>query len=176
MHIAIGSTNPVKRMAAETVLAVVFPQAHFSCLEVPSGVSDQPWGDDETRQGAYNRASAALERAQADAAIGLEGGVVECDFGLMTTAWCVILTRGGAVGIGGGINILLPKSVAQVVRSGVELGRAMDALTGEHNTKQKNGAIGILTNGLLDRQQAYEVIIQLAAAPFRRPEFYEVNT
>jgi inosine/xanthosine triphosphatase len=175
MHIAIGSTNPVKRMAAENVLSIVFPQAHFSCLEVPSGVRNQPWGDDETRQGAYNRATAALAQTQADAAIGLEGGVVECDFGLMTTAWCVIITRDGTLGIGGGINILLPNSVTQAVRSGVELGPAMDALTGDHNTKQKNGAIGILTNGLLDRQQAYEVIIQLAAAPFRRPEFYEVN-
>jgi inosine/xanthosine triphosphatase len=175
MDIIIGSTNPVKRAAAENILSIVFPDANFACLDVPSNVSPQPWGDDETRQGAYNRAHNILEATAADIGVGLEGGVVECSLGLMTTAWCVVLRRNGTVGIGGGINILLPDSVAQAVRSGIELGPAMDTLVGEHNTKQKSGAIGILTDGLLNRQQAYEVIVQLAVAPFRRPEFYGVK-
>ena len=175
MEIIVGSRNPVKCAAVESVLAPLFPDTQFSAVDSVSGVADQPWGDDETRQGAHNRAGNVLARTEAALAIGLEAGVIETTFGLMTTAWCVILARDGRMGIGGGSHILLPESVAQDVRAGLELGSAMDALIGGHNTKQKNGAIGILTNGLLSRQQAYEVIIQLAVAPFRRPDFYGVN-
>lgn len=68
--------------------------------------------------------------------------------------------------------MMLPDSVASAIRSGIELGLAMDLLVGEENTKHKEGAIGILTTGLLNRRQAYENIIRLAAAPFRSPNFY----
>jgi non-canonical (house-cleaning) NTP pyrophosphatase len=48
----------------------------------------------------------------------------------------------------------------------------MDRLVRQHNTKHKNGAIGILTNNLETRQSAYETIIRLALAPFQHPEWY----
>jgi inosine/xanthosine triphosphatase len=175
MKIVVGSKNPVKCAAVEAVLASVFSDARFSAVDSASGVADQPWGDDETRRGAHNRAGHVLAQTDADIGVGLEGGVIETSFGLMTTAWCVVLSRDGQMGIGGGSHVLLPEAVARDVRAGMELGSAMDALIGEYNTKQKNGAIGILTDGLLSRQQAYEVIIQLAVAPFRRPEFYGVT-
>lgn len=176
MHIVIGSTNPIKFAASQAVLRRVFPHAHFSSQNAPSGVSAQPWGEEETRQGALNRAEAILAHTNADLGIGLEGGVIETPFGMMTTAWCAILAQTGKMGLGGGIHLLLPESVAQALRQGAELGTAMDALSGQTNTKQKQGAIGILTNGLLDRQHAYEIIIQLAVAPFCRPDVYdEVN-
>lgn len=170
--IAIGSTNPVKQAAVENVLKNIFDTAHFMAFDVPSGVADQPWGDAETRTGAYNRAQAVLARTEAAFGVGLEAGVIETEFGMMTCAWCVIIQRMGAVGIGGGSNILLPPTVAADVRTGLELGTAMDRLVGDHNTKQKEGAIGILTDGLLNRQKAYEMVVTLATAPFRKPEYY----
>jgi non-canonical (house-cleaning) NTP pyrophosphatase len=42
----------------------------------------------------------------------------------------------------------------------------MDRVTGEHNTKQNAGAVGILTAGLVDRQRAYEALVTYALAPF----------
>lgn len=175
MHIIIGSANPIKFQATQTVLSQVFVNATFGTQTVPSGVRPQPWGDEETRQGAFNRAKAVLKATPAQVGVGLEGGVVETSLGLMTTAWCVVMHHNGDVGVGGGVNLLLPPTVAQQIYAGAELGDAMDTLTGEHNTKQKEGAIGILTDGLLDRQRAYQVILQLAVAPFRRPDYYEVN-
>ncbi len=175
MYLAIGSTNPVKLAAAQNVLTLVFPEAHFWGVSVPSGVQAQPVGDAETRQGAYHRAKAALETPQASIGVGLEGGVIETDFGLMTCAWCVILHEDGSCGIGGGSHLMLPDSVAAAVRSGTELGLAMDQLVGRENTKHQEGAIGILTDGLLSRQLAYEHIIRLAAAPFRSPNLYKLR-
>jgi len=174
MLIAIGSTNPVKCNATRAVLTPLYPEAEFICLDVPSGVSPQPWGDVETRTGALNRARAALEHTKADLGIGLEGGVQESEFGLMTSAWCVIVDRRGQIGVGGNSSVLLPQRVAEYMRQGDELGAAMDKLVHEHDTKWRNGAIGILTNNLETRQSAYEVIIRLALAPFQNPAWYPV--
>ena len=172
MHIAIGSTNPVKCNAVRAVLSPLYPAAEFVSVDVPSGVSDQPWGDQETRTGARNRAQAALDQTGAAMAVGLEGGVVDSEFGLMTAAWCVILDVHERIGVGGNSCTLLPKTVIEDMRQGYELGAAMDRLVQQHNTKHKNGAIGILTNNLETRQSAYETIIRLALAPFQHPEWY----
>ncbi len=172
MRIAIGSTNPVKCSAVRGVLTPLFSKATFVSVEVPSGVTEQPWGDVETRTGALNRARAALASASADLGIGLEGGVQESEFGLLTTAWCVVAAADGRIGVGGNSCVLLPPAVAAAVRGGMELGEAMDRLAARTNTKHQNGAIGILTGDLETRQSAYETIIRLALAPFIRPEWY----
>lgn len=172
MYIVIGSTNPVKNNASKQILSTIYPNATFMSVNVPSGVSDQPWGNDETRQGAFNRAKSALANTNADMGIGLEGGVQEIGTGLFTCAWCVIVDQTGKVGIGGNSCVRLPDEVAAAVRSGLELGTAMDQLTGQNNTKHHLGAIGLLTNGLSSRQEAYEILIKMALAPFLLPEWY----
>jgi inosine/xanthosine triphosphatase len=129
----------------------------------------------ETRTGALNRAQTALKETDAELAVGLEGGVQESEFGLMTCAWCVIVDRQGRTGVGGNSSTLLPSVVAEQLRQGVELGVAMDRLVNEHNTKWHDGAIGILTNNLETRQSAYETIIRLALAPFQNPVWYPMH-
>ena len=166
LRIAIGSKNPVKIAAARAILSRAFPAAEFVPVDVPSGVADQPWGEEETRRGALNRARAARAQTNAQMGVGLEGGVQETAVGLMTCAWCAIVGEGGEVGYGGGLHMLLPPLVADVLRRRGELGPAMDALVHEKNTKQRQGAIGILTNGLSSRQAAYEQLVAMAAAPF----------
>jgi inosine/xanthosine triphosphatase len=164
--IAVGSTNPIKLAAVETILGKAFPNATFTALDVASGVPEQPWGDEQTRLGAFNRASNALKQASSDFGIGLEGGVIETSVGLMTCAWCAMVDDQGKVGYGGGVHLLLPPKVAEALRQNGELGPAMDILVNEHNTKQGRGAVGILTNSLSNRQAAYEQLVAMAAAPF----------
>jgi inosine/xanthosine triphosphatase len=172
-HIAVGSSNPVKIAAVQSVAARAFPTAEVFGLRVASGVSEQPWGDAETRRGALNRAQDALDTAGADLGVGLEGGMLETEMGLMTCAWCVIVGPGGQVGVGGGVHLLVPPAVARILRTGGELGPAMDQLTGQHNTKQAQGAVGILTGGLSDRQSAYAHLVVMALAPFLKNEYYQ---
>ena len=165
MKVAIGSTNPTKTRAVENVLRVLYSDLEIVKLDVPTGISAQPVGDEETRRGAYNRARAVLEMTDADWAFGLEGGVIQTEFGVMTNAWCVVVARDGRVGVGGSANMLLPDSIAQrVLRDGFELGEAMDEYANTQDVKRGKGAIGILTRGLLDRQGAYEYIVKLALA------------
>jgi inosine/xanthosine triphosphatase len=164
--VGVGSANPVKIGATRTVFDHFFPGAEMRSADVRSGVPDQPWGDEETIRGAVNRAVAAREAVDGDFGIGIEGGVVDGENGIVRTcAWAAVVARDGRRGVGGSLSLELPPAVAALVRSGLELGHAMDAVTGEHNVKQGLGAVGILTDGLVTRQQAYESIIAYALVP-----------
>lgn len=171
-RVAVGSANPVKLAAARAVLTWAAPAAEVTAAPVPSGVSDQPFGDDETIAGARQRARAAREALDADLGVGLEGGVVDGPAGMRTCAWCVVVHRDGREGVGGSLAMPLPDAVAQMIRDGTELGHAMDRLVAERGTKHGKGAVGILTAGKIDRQAAYEVLVTYALAPFVTPALY----
>lgn len=171
-RVAVGSGNPVKLAAVQAVLRMAAPAAAVESITVPSGVPDQPFGDEETIRGARNRARAALAALGAELGVGLEGGVVDGPGGMRTCAWCVVVHRDGREGVGGSLAMPLPEAVAVMIRDGVELGHAMDALVSERGTKQGKGAVGILTAGRIDRQAAYEVLVTYALAPFLTPSLF----
>lgn len=170
-RIVVGSTNPVKVGATRAIAIRLGLSADVIGVSVPSGVPDQPWGDEETIRGAVNRARAARSVHDADLGVGIEGGVVaEPGGGVRTCAWAAVVGRDGREGIGGSLAMRLPNAVAELVRGGMELGHAMDTLTGERNVKQGAGAVGILTAGLVTRQQAYEALVAYALVPFLSAE------
>jgi inosine/xanthosine triphosphatase len=180
-RIAIGSTNPVKIAAARAVLVRVAPAAEVVGIDVPSGVPDQPWGDEQTIAGALARARLALGHAisgrdvAADAAlgVGIEGGVVdEGPRGLRTCAWAAVVDAEGRTGIGGSLAMPLPPALAQRLRNGMELGHAVDDLVAARDTKRGPGAVGLLTGGLMDRQGAYEPLVTWALARFLRDDLW----
>ena len=162
---AVGSLNPVKIAAARATLGKLAPMMEIVGVHAASGVPDQPWGDDETIRGARARAIAAREATGADLGIGIEGGVVDEGDTVRTCAWAVVVHRSGIEGVGGSLALTLPAEVAALVRSGTELGMAMDAVAGTQNVKQGVGAVGVLTGGLVTRQAAYEHLVAYACAP-----------
>src|SRR5947207_5293578 len=171
--IALGSTNPVKLAAARAVFGRVATTMRVEAARVASTVRDQPFGDDETIRGALARARAAREAVGAELGVGIEGGVVESATGLRTCAWAAVVDASGRQGVGGSLAMPLPMPVSRFIRGeGLELGEAMDRVTGERNTKHRQGAVGILTAGLVDRQAAYEVILTYALAPFLTSELW----
>lgn len=172
-RIAVGSENRVKIGAVRAVCERAGMAASVDGIAVRSDVPDQPRGDDETIRGARTRAERALADADADLAVGLEGGIIEDHTGQMRTcAWAVAVSRDGRVGIGGSLVLPLPPAVAHAVRGGMELGHAMDLVTGSHDTKRGAGAVGILTAGLIDRQRAYEVLVTYALTPWLAAEWW----
>jgi inosine/xanthosine triphosphatase len=165
-RVAVGSTNPVKVGAARAVMARLAPGIEVTGVSVASGVPDQPWGDEETIRGAMTRARAARNATGADIGVGIEGGVVAgTDGSVRSCAWVAVAARDGREGVGGSLALTLPDDVAALVRGGMELGHAMDAVAGTHNVKQGVGAVGVLTRGLVTRQQAYEVLVAYALVP-----------
>jgi inosine/xanthosine triphosphatase len=172
--IVVASRNPVKIQAALGGFRRMFPGQEFEVQTavVPSEVNLQPYTSDETLQGAHNRAAnAARLFPSADYWVGIEGGVEENPDGLAAFAWIVIqsptLTGKGRTG-----SFYLPPEVANLVRQGKELGEADDIVFNRSNSKQENGAIGILTGDVIDRAQLYEMAVILALVPFKNPDLY----
>jgi len=63
--------------------------------------------------------------------------------------------------------------VAKLIDEGYELGAANDLVFGGQNTKQKTGAVGLLTKDIVTRSQLYTQAVQLALIPFGNPGLYK---
>jgi inosine/xanthosine triphosphatase len=172
--IVVASNNPVKIRAVQEGFERMFPEQRFALQGVaaPSQVSDQPFSDEETLRGAHNRARGASKLAPlADYWVGIEGGIEEHGQEMAAYAWIVILGQNLTGKSRTGI-FYLPPRVAELIRQGKELGEADDIVFGRSNSKQENGAIGLLTGDVIDRVQLYEHAVVLALVPFKNPELY----
>ena len=174
MQIVVASQNPVKVTAARQGFQRVFPEQSFEVMtaSVPSGVSDQPMTDDETRRGAEHRVAGVRRQfPEADYWVGIEGGIERIDQQYQAFAWAVVTSPSGTGASRSG-TFLLPPRVAELIDQGMELGHANDEVFGEHNSKQHLGAVGLLTDGLIDRTALYVHAMQLALIPFKQPSLY----
>lgn len=172
--VVIASANPVKVNAALGGLQRMFPDTQFKAepVSVPSDVADQPMTDAETLQGATNRVQNAFDSfPQADFWIGIEGGVASIGNELAAFAWVVVKSK-DLQGKARSGTFFLPRAVTELVEQGIELGTADDMVFNHSNSKQKGGAIGILTNNVLDRKELYEQAVVLALVPFRNEKLY----
>ena len=66
----------------------------------------------------------------------------------------------------------LPKKIQLLIEKGVELGKADDFVFKRKNSKKKDGAIGILTNGLIDRTKYYEEAVVMSLIPFLNKDLF----
>ncbi len=172
--IVIASKNPIKVDAVRNGFERLFPDDthQFVCVSVRSDVTDQPLSDQVARIGASNRAQNAREAMpDADFWVGVEGG---CDYlgtAMIGFAWIVVLS-GTMQGSSRTAHFQLPPAVQALVESGLELGEADDRIFGKTNSKQKTGAVGLLTGDILTRASFYEQAVILALIPFKNPTLY----
>lgn len=172
--IVVASHNPVKVTAAHQGFQKMFPELLFQTktVSVPSGVRDQPMSSEETLLGARNRALAAAEiHPEADYWVGIEGGVEWSGDELAAFAWVYIYTP-LLSGKGRTGTFYLPSPVTALIKQGKELGEADDIVFNKSNSKQANGAIGILTGDIIDRARLYEHAVILALTPFKNFSLY----
>lgn len=173
MIAVVGSLNPVKIACVEEALREYWPGVQTRGAATESGVPHQPQTPEEAYTGARNRALAALsEHLDAIYGVGLEGGTLEDEHGMWAYAWAVIRDRAGREGKAQTARYLLPEAVANLIRGGMELGAADDLVFGRTNSKHGEGAVGILTNGRIDRRQLYKPAVTMALIPFLQPAYY----
>lgn len=170
--IAVGSTNPAKIAAVQQAFERVWTDVAIVPVAVDSGVRDQPLCDDEAVRGARNRAQRGLAATGADVGVGLEAGVADTPYGMFVFAWAAVVDGQGTLGLGSSGRLLLPESVAQVIRGGGELGPVMDRFSGIDNVKYHLGAIGVFTGERITRAEALETAILYALAKFINPDYY----
>jgi non-canonical (house-cleaning) NTP pyrophosphatase len=85
----------------------------------------------------------------------------------------VVVLSKDRVGKGRTGTFFLPEAVARLIRLGKELGEADDLVFNRLNSKQEDGAVGILTGNVVNRIQLYEHAVILALIPFKSESFYE---
>lgn len=166
MHIAIGTKNRAKVGAVKEVVERYVDNVTFEAIDVASGVSEQPMSEEETRQGAINRARAALAASDASIGFGLEGGVKIVDDVMYLCNWAALVTDSGDVYTAAGAQIPLPAQVAAPILAGQELGPVMDAYAQQTNTREHSGAIGVFTNGYVDRKEMFVHILTLLVGQY----------
>lgn len=174
--IIVASTNPVKIKAAQAGFSAMFPHEKFKIKGIASksGVGKQPMTNWQTINGALNRVNYASQIVpEADYWIGIEGGVEEIKGEMEVFAWVVIKDKTGKVSKGKTGTFTLPQKVVKLVKQGIELGEADDIVFSQKNSKQKIGAVGLLTGNIIDRTKYYTEAVILALIPFRNSNLYK---
>jgi inosine/xanthosine triphosphatase len=176
MVILVGSKNPVKIESVNEAFLNYFPDIELRGIDVNSGVPDQPINDD-TFQGAQNRADALFLLNEtsdlgADFMVGIEGGIMEICGKWFSFGCICIRNKEGKTSFGTSSHFPLPKQIIDELLNGIELGKVIDNLTNQSNSKQKTGAIGFLTKNIITRRDLYTQGIITALIPFLHPDLF----
>lgn len=180
MKILVGSKNPVKIDAVKEAFSKYFDDLSVEGIEVNSEVSVQPVND-ETYMGAQNRALKLKEindkqNLNVDYFVGIEGGIAK-QFNRWFAFGCMcIIDNENNIGFGNSPQFELPEFVVNKLLAGMELGDVMDEIMNEQNTKQKQGAIGFFTNGVMDRKELYIEGLKIALVPFLHKEMFFIKS
>jgi inosine/xanthosine triphosphatase len=175
--LVVASSNPIKLRAAENGFRRMFPTITMNVLSamVASGVRAQPLSDAETLGGALQRVENAVALVpDADYWVGIEGGIEDLGVDMIAFAWVVVRSR-QLLGKGRTGTFFLPPAVAELVRAGKELGEADDLVFNRSNSKQDVGAVGLLTNNVIERVHLYEHATILALIPFMNEALYNAS-
>lgn len=163
--VAVGSTNPIKVQAVKNAFA--HDEATIIPCSALSHVRAQPLSDEETLQGAINRAKDCLEKTDADIAIGLEAGIHFLQGQVFLCHWGAVVDRQGNIYFTNGPIILLPNTYKELLLAGQSLEDIMHTSTGIQDLGKKEGAIGIFTQGSLNREQVLTQITKVLIGQYR---------
>jgi inosine/xanthosine triphosphatase len=174
MKILVGSKNPVKIEAVREAFEKYYDEVEVTGFSVESNVPVQPFND-ETFFGAENRTFELKkinkqQNLNADYFTGIEGGISKTFNRWFAYGVVCIMDKDGRKGFGTSAHFELPEKVIKEIKNGKELGDVIDDIQNEQNTKQKKGAIGYFTNGIMSRKDLYVPGIITALIPFLHKE------
>jgi inosine/xanthosine triphosphatase len=189
IRIAVGSKRAPKLEAVREALValgpLLRPKSNFEVtgFEVQTGVSHTPRSRAELMAGARGRCEALRIVDQQTAAyfVGLEGGLdvisEENKTGrrlVFLESWAYVSDAGGRGFYGRSGAILLPDGLAiEVLDRGTELSHAIEVYTGIEGVRDSQGAWGILTKNLINRQESFRIAVISAFAPFFNAALYQ---
>lgn len=186
--VAVGSTRRSKVNAVKEALDALGAslgegmQFDVVAVEVPSRVRHTPLTREDLMKGARHRAEALVRIAREKNEpwryfVGLEGGFDVVHEGgarwVFLENWAYVTDGKARASFGQSGAILVPDVLAKrVVDEGVELAEAIDTFVGGHGIRDAQGTWGVLTSGLITRQEAFRIAVLNAFAPFVSPALY----
>jgi len=185
--VAVGSTRQPKLRAVTEALRSfapkLVPDGDFEVVgvEVESGVSSTPTSCEELMRGSKQRAQALAQLARESRKpwryfVGLEGGleVLQDDRSrrVFLESWAYVSDgMRGYYGRSGGIE--LPEELAhEVLERGFDLSDAIDRFAGAVGIRDGQGAWGVLSADLIQRDESFRIAVISAFAPFYNAKMY----
>jgi len=164
VRVYLGSQNPVKEESVREALSEYFD------LELVSGevegIKKQPFNEEIIR-GAKKRAEVP---EGFDYGIGVESGIVQTEEKLFSLEYVVIKDRFGFTSTGHGPGFPIPKRWVEELKRGMTLGEKMRVIF--EDPAEKIGAVGLLTNGKVKRQDCIKSACSMAMIPRLKAEIY----
>ncbi|MEM3737657.1 MAG: inosine/xanthosine triphosphatase [Candidatus Bathyarchaeia archaeon] len=175
--VALASTNPVKIKATFNVFKMFYEEVKVIPLDIWRGVRHQPIGINEIVQGAVEGARESIRKKDnASFGVGIEAGLIILPYsstGYGDQQFAAIIDRKEVLTIGGGAVFEYPPAVTELVLTeGVEVGFVMEKLAGIKSLGRKQGAIGYLSHGILDRVKLTEQAVLMAIIPRLNEDLY----
>ncbi|MFC2175039.1 inosine/xanthosine triphosphatase [archaeon] len=174
MKIAVGSERKAKQEGVRKAFAHYYDGFEVVSVKCSSGVSDQPMTDDETMEGAINRARAALEHG--DLGVGIESGIKPVKHsinGYLNTTWCAIIDKDDFLSVGSSPDFEYPKKIVEEALAGTEVSASAAELFGvDELSLKESGVVGELTRGVCPRSDYIYLAVLMAIAPRLHPELF----
>ena len=170
--VAIGSVNKSKVRGVKRAWELMGP-ASFVAARVPAPYA-QPLSWTETLEGALARAEKALEMvSDADYGVGVEAGLVPLPVpsGYVDVQAAVVLDKRGRVSVGLSSGFEIPYVFLPKVASGLELGVVAESWWGRP-LGEEEGVIGVLTKGMVTREDLTFQAVVMALVPWVNPSLY----
>jgi inosine/xanthosine triphosphatase len=165
----VGSVNPVKLEAVRNVFSKFFPELEIEGSVTRTSVPDEPWEED-VKRGAKERAWQVMQNA--DIGVGIEAGLFRREDGIYDVQYCAILDKMGRYTFGTGPGFRYPAMIEAELLKGSTVGDVFaEKIVGE-SIGRKGGAIGYLTNGVMNRQELTESAVLAAMVPRINKELY----
>ncbi len=164
MKIIIGTKNQKK---IDVTLSVFSSVLSIEDMVVEgrnalSGVPEAPHNQ-ETYQGAYNRAAECYKEVGADYYIGIESGIVERYGNIFEEAWAVVISHDGTERVGYSSGLMLPKTVVSRMNAGQKHDEIMAYFDKEFNLPDDNrDTWSRYTGGNISRQVSLEEALRNA--------------
>ncbi|MEF8832394.1 MAG: pantetheine-phosphate adenylyltransferase [Candidatus Thermoplasmatota archaeon] len=164
VRVYLGSENPVKKRGVREALSDYF-DLEMVCEEI-EGVEEQPFNEDIIK-GAKKRAKVPEDF---DYGVGVESGIVQTEDQSISLEYVAIKDRFGFTSTGHGPGFPIPEGWINELKSGVALGKKMKAIF--ENRSEKIGAVGLLTEGQVDREDCIKSACFMAMIPRLKSELY----
>lgn len=181
LKVFVASENPVKVNAVKDALANRYKESLVKGIAVASDIAAQPMSDQETYQGAFNRIKnlkkfvlspegkkeLAIKVEDQLLFVAAEGGVYYPEFlgqknELWSTVWIAVSDREDRVFFASGARFPLPAQISTGILEGKELADVLGKMMSDPDLRQKQGAIGVITENFVDRTSEYASIAKLA--------------
>lgn len=193
MLVGIGSKNRAKIGACKKAFNSLqsrfkaeLPQPiQFKSLSTKTTVPEMPLLTEDLMKGSLQRALFVYEELRElnlspQFSIGLEGGVFRASNNgdqphSFLQNWVYVFDgKHGYFGCSPGLT--LPEAISKpLFEEGKELAEVIDQVSGQDDTRSKNGAFGILTRDLLTRSKSFETAIINAMVPFLNKTYYQAE-